>query len=65
MEKADPSKFRRGKMKMVGNGVLKLTKAPLIKYKVNGEVRQLINNDDNFYEFGKCNFFIKPIEGLD
>jgi len=65
MDKADPSRFRRGKMKMVGNGVLKLTKAPSVKYKVNGEIRHLINNPDNLYEFGKCNFLIKPLEGVD
>lgn len=62
MDKADPSRHRTGKMKMQGNGVLKLTKAPNVKYKVNGEVRDLTDNPENLYEFGKCFFAIKEIE---
>lgn len=60
IDKADPSRHRRGgKTRMRGDGVHKLTKAssPVKeKNKKTGETinYNLINNEDNLYEMGKC-----------
>ena len=48
--------------KMVGKGVLKLTKAPLKSVKTTQGPRKLIMNDESFYEMGKANFIIKEID---
>ena len=47
--------------KMVGKGVLKLTKAPMESVKTTQGSRKLIMNDESFYEMGKANFIIKEI----
>ena len=47
--------------KMVGKGVLKLTKAPMKSVKTTQATRKLIMNDESFYEMGKANFMIKEI----
>ena len=47
--------------KMVGKGVLKLTKAPMESVKTTQGSRKLIMNDESFYEMGKANFMIKEI----
>ena len=47
--------------RMVGKGVLKLTKAPRKSVKTTRGPRKLIMNDDSFYEMGKANFMIKEI----
>ena len=47
--------------KMVGKGVLKLTKAPMKSVKTTQATRKLIMNDESFYEMGKANFIIKEI----
>ncbi|KFN92558.1 MULTISPECIES: type III-A CRISPR-associated RAMP protein Csm5 [Tetragenococcus] len=61
--KADNSRYKkRGKMSMKGKGVLKLTKAPMVKYRLNGKSRQLIENSENLYEMGKCVFSLKEGE---
>lgn len=64
IKEADPSRYQKksGKMKMVREGALKLTKAPATSFKVKGEVRNLLENKDNFYEMGKCNFIMKEVE---
>ena len=49
------------KTKMVGKGVLKLTKAPRKSVKTTQATRKLIMNDESFYEMGKANFIIKEI----
>lgn len=54
-------RYTRMKNKMVGKGVVKLTRAPQKRYKVKEEVRQLIKNEDSFYEMGKCCFTLKEI----
>lgn len=61
ISKADPSRHRGGKMKMVREGALKLTKAPSLKYKKNGEIYSLLQNSDNLYEMGKCGFLMKEV----
>lgn len=47
----------RSRMKFINKGTLKLTKAKNIKYRINGDIRQLAAAD-NFYEMGKCAFII-------
>ncbi|MCK1219323.1 type III-A CRISPR-associated RAMP protein Csm5 [Streptococcus uberis] len=42
--------------KMVGKGVMKLTKAREKKYKIGGKENRLIKNQGNFYEMGKSCF---------
>ena len=45
--------------KMKGKGVLKLTKAPILKQDDSVLPSKLIKNDESFYEMGKANFMIK------
>lgn len=52
-------RYSRMKTKMVGKGVLKLTKAPRKSVKTTQATRKLIINDESFYEMGKANFMIK------
>ena len=52
-------RYSRMKTKMVGKGVLKLTKAPRKSVKTTQATRKLIMNDESFYEMGKANFMIK------
>lgn len=52
----------RTKTKMVGKGVLKLTKAQNVKYRFKDSIRVLVKNDQNFFEMGKCMFVIKSID---
>lgn len=60
IDKADNSRHKKGgKMAMKGKGVLKLTKAPITKFRLNGKPRQLIENSENLYEMGKCVFNLK------
>lgn len=61
---ADPSRHQKakGKMKMKGNGTLKLTKAPNVAYKIKGEKHHLVRNNERLYEMGKCAFIIKEME---
>lgn len=47
--------------KMKGKGVLKLTKAPILKQDDSVQSSKLIKNDESFYEMGKANFIIKEI----
>ena len=47
--------------KMKGKGVLKLTKAPILKQDDSVQPSKLIKNDESFYEMGKANFMIKEI----
>ena len=47
--------------KMKGKGVLKLTKAPILKQDDSVQPSKLIKNDESFYEMGKANFIIKEI----
>lgn len=47
--------------KMKGKGVLKLTKAPILKQGNSVQHSKLIKNDESFYEMGKANFMIKEI----
>lgn len=47
--------------KMKGKGVLKLTKAPILKQGNSVQPSKLIKNDESFYEMGKANFMIKEI----
>ena len=54
-------RYSRMKTKMVGKGVLKLTKAPMKNVKTTQATRKLIMNDESFYEMGKANFMIKEI----
>ena len=54
-------RYSRMKTKMVRKGVLKLTKAPNLKFCVNGDTRTLVRNTDNFYEMGKVNFIIQEV----
>ena len=54
-------RYSRMKTKMVGKGVLKLTKAPRKSVKTTQATRKLIMNDESFYEMGKANFMIKEI----
>ncbi len=54
-------RYSRMKTKMVGKGVLKLTKAPRKSVKTTQATRKLIINDESFYEMGKANFMIKEI----
>ena len=54
-------RYSRMKTKMVGKGVLKLTKAPDKSIKTNKGERKLIINSDSFYEMGKANFMIREI----
>ena len=54
-------RYSRMKTKMVGKGVLKLTKAPKKSVKTTQATRKLIMNDESFYEMGKANFIIKEI----
>lgn len=54
-------RYSRMKTKMVGKGVLKLTKAPRKSVKTTQATRKLIMNDESFYEMGKANFIIKEI----
>ena len=54
-------RYSRMKTKMVGKGVLKLTKAPMKNVKTTQATRKLIMNDESFYEMGKANFLIKEI----
>ena len=54
-------RYSRMKTKMVGKGVLKLTKAPMKSVKTTQATRKLIMNDESFYEMGKANFIIKEI----
>ena len=54
-------RYSRMKTKMVGKGVLKLTKAPMKSVKTTQGPRKLIMNDESFYEMGKANFMIKEI----
>ena len=54
-------RYSRMKTKMVGKGVLKLTKAPMKNVKTTQATRKLIMNDESFYEMGKANFIIKEI----
>lgn len=59
--KKNKDSFSRGKMRMVRNGVLKLTKAPNTAFMVKTERRNLIANLDSFYEMGKCMFYLKEL----
>ena len=54
-------RYSRMKTKMVGKGVLKLTKSPRKSVKTTQATRKLIMNDESFYEMGKANFIIKEI----
>ena len=54
-------RYSRMKTRMVGKGVLKLTKAPMKNVKTTQATRKLIMNDESFYEMGKANFIIKEI----
>ena len=54
-------RYSRMKTKMVGKGVLKLTKAPMKSVKTTQATRKLIMNDASFYEMGKANFMIREI----
>ena len=47
--------------RMVEKGVLKLTKAKRESVKTTQGPRELIMNDESFYEMGKANFIIKEI----
>ena len=47
--------------KMVGKGVLKLTKAPMESVNTTQGSRKLIMTDESFDEMGKANFIIKEI----
>ena len=47
--------------RMVGKGVLKLTKAPILVEDDSVQPSILIKNDESFYEMGKANFMIKEI----
>lgn len=47
--------------RMVGKGVLKLTKAPILLEDDSVQPSILIKNDEFFYEMGKANFMIKEI----
>ena len=47
--------------KMKGKGVLKLTKAHILKQDDSVQPSKLIKNDESFYEMGKANFIIKEI----
>lgn len=62
LTKADIQKAGRGKMKPTGKGVLKLTKAPKITYKIKEVPHPLIQNQENLYEMGKCGFLLKEIQ---
>ncbi len=55
-------RYSRMKTKMVGKGVLKLTKSPRKSVKTTQATRKLIMNDESFYEMGKANFMIKEIK---
>lgn len=52
-----------GKMKMKLNGALKLTKSRKVSFRRKGSVErhELITNDENLYEMGKCGFRIKEV----
>lgn len=54
-------RYEMMKMKMIGKGVAKLTKAPEKKYRVKEDVRSLIQNSESLYEMGKACFMIKEI----
>ena len=56
------NRFKTGKYSMKRKGVLKLTKAPLVKYKEKGEIHSLIQNNENFYEMGKSGFICRALE---
>lgn len=62
IDDVDLNKFKRGKYAMKRKGVLKLTKAPLIKYKKEGTIYSLIKNNNNFYEMGKTGFICQLVE---
>lgn len=62
LTKADIQKAGRGKMKPTGKGVLKLTKAPKITYRIKDVPYPLIQNEENLYEMGKCGFLLKEIQ---
>ncbi|MGT2866903.1 type III-A CRISPR-associated RAMP protein Csm5 [Streptococcus fryi] len=49
------------KTKMVGKGVFKLTKSKQQSLKTTKGMRNLIRNEDSFYEMGKCCFIIKEM----
>lgn len=64
INKANPLRHQKskGRTRMEGKGVLKLTKAPKKQILVKGNKRLLSENPENFYEMGKCNFYIKELE---
>lgn len=63
LTKADIQKMnKRGENKVTGKGVLKLTKAPKITYKLKDVPYPLIQNQENLYEMGKCGFLLKEIQ---
>lgn len=54
--------IRNPRMRMKGKGVFKLTRYPDKRVKFGKNMVSLINNQKNYYEMGKCNFFIKVVE---
>lgn len=55
------NRYQRMKTKMIGKGVMKLTKAPQVKYKFKESVKTLVHNNESFYEMGKVAFFIEEV----
>lgn len=66
MEKADgyvQGRYRKMRTRMVGKGVVKLTKASMKRFKnANGDAVSLIKNKEHFYEMGKACFVLKEEE---
>ena len=54
-------RYERMRTKMVGKGVVKLTKTTPKQYRTKGGLRYLIKNSENLYEMGKACFMIKEI----
>ena len=55
-------RYDRVKTKMIGKGVLKLTRAKNKSFLVKGQERKLVKNNENLYEMGKANFIIQEVK---
>lgn len=55
-------RYDRLKTKMIGKGVLKLTRAKNKSFLVKGQERKLVKNNENLYEMGKANFIIQEVK---
>lgn len=54
--------IRNKKMRMKGKGALKLTRYPEEKNELGNKLFPSINNNDNYYEMGKCNFTLTEVK---